>query len=118
MFGERARIIFDRVSIFISACFVVVFAMSSEIVTSRSFGFLLWRTVCYVAQNTRAVLTETFLDPPRVAHLFAPDLAEAGAMLETEGHEGHEKHNSNREHEGEAENDEGERRGGGHGRKV
>jgi hypothetical protein len=32
--------------------------------------------------------------------------------------EGHEKHNGNREHEGKAENDEGERRGGGHGRKV
>ena len=78
--------------------------MSSEIVTSRSFGFLLWRTVCYVAQNTRAVLTETFLDPPCVAFLVASDLAKAGAMLATEGHE---KHNSNREHEGEAEEDKG-----------
>ena len=89
--------------------------MSSEIVTSRSVGLLLGRTVCYVAQNTRAVLTETFLDPPCVAFLVASDLAKAGAMLETEGHE---KHNSNREHEGKAEDDEGERRGGGHGRKV
>jgi hypothetical protein len=115
MFAERARNIFDRVTIFISACLLGVFAMSSKIVTSRSFGFLLWRTVCYVAQNTRAVLAETFLDPPRVAFLVASNLAKAGAMLETEGHE---KHNGNREHEYKAENDEGERRGGGHGRKV
>ena len=89
--------------------------MSSKIVTGRSFGFLLWRTVCYVAQNTRAVLTETFLDPPRVALLVLPKLRETGAMLETEGHE---KHDGDSEHEGKAENDEGERRGGGHGRKV
>ena len=89
--------------------------MSSEIVTGRGVQILLRCAVCYVAQHTRAVLAETFLDPPRVAHLFAPDLAEAGAMLEAEGHE---KHNGNREHEYKAEDDEGERRGGGHGRKV
>ena len=70
--------------------------------------------VCYVAQHTRAVLAETFLDPPRVAFLVLSKLSKTGAMLEAEGHE---KHNSNREHEGKAENDEGERRGG-HGRKV
>ena len=90
--------------------------MSSKIVTGRSFGFLLWRTVCYVAQNTRAVLAETFLNPPRVALLVLSKLRKAGAMLKAEGHE---KHNGNREHEGKAEDDEGERRGhGGHGRKV
>ena len=89
--------------------------MSSEIVTGRGVQILLRRTVCYVAQNTRAVLAETFLDPPRVAFLVASNLAKAGAMLETEGHE---KHNGNREHEYKAEDDEGERRGGGHGRKV
>ena len=89
--------------------------MSSEIVTSRSVQILLGCAVGYVAQNTSTVLAETFLDPPRVALLVASDLAKAGAMLETEGHE---KHNSNREHEGKAEDDEGERRGSGHGRKV
>ena len=89
--------------------------MSSKIVTNRSVGLLLGRTVCYVAQNTSAVLAETLLDSPCVAFLVALNLAKTGAMLETEGHE---KHNSNREHEGKAENDEGERRGGGHGRKV
>jgi hypothetical protein len=115
MFAERARNIFDRVTIFISACLLGVFAMSSKIVTSRSFGFLLWCTVCYVAQNTSAVLTETFFDPPRVALLVLSKLRKAGAMLKAEGHE---KHNGNREHEGKAEEDEGERRGGGHGRKV
>ena len=115
MFAERARNIFGHVSIFISACLLGVFAMSSEIVTGRSFGFLLGRTVRYVAQNTSAVLTETFFDPPRVALLVLSKLRKAGAMLKAEGHE---KHNGNREHEGKAEDDEGERRGGGHGRKV
>jgi hypothetical protein len=67
MFAERARNIFGHMSIFISACLLGVFAMSSEIVTGRSFGFLLGRTVRYVAQNTRAVLTETFFDPCRDA---------------------------------------------------
>ena len=89
--------------------------MSSEIVTGRGVQILLRCAVCYVAQHTRAVLAETFLDPPRVAFLVASNLAKAGASLETEGHE---KHNGNREHEYKAEDDEGERRGGGHGRKV
>ena len=114
MFGERARIIFDRVSIFISACFVGVFAMSSEIVTGRASILALVHRVLCRAEYTRGLGR----DVPRPAArcvLVASNLAKAGAMLETEGHE---KHNGNREHEGKAENDEGERRGGGHGRKV
>ena len=89
--------------------------MSSEIVTSRDVGFLLGCTVGYVAQNTSAVLAKTFLNSSRVAFLVALDLAKTGAVLEAEGHE---KHNGNREHKRKAKDDEGERRGCGHGRKV
>ena len=78
--------------------------MSSKIVTNRSVGLLLGRTVCYVAQNTSAVLAETLLDSPCVAFLVALNLAKTGAMLEAEGHE---KHDGDSEHERKAEEDEG-----------
>ena len=115
MFAERARNNFDRVTIFNSACFLGVFAMSSEIVTSRDVGFLLGCTVGYVAQNTSAVLAKTFLNSPCVAFLVLSELSKTGAMLEAKGHK---EHNGNRKHERKAEKDEGERWGGGHGWKV
>jgi hypothetical protein len=108
MFAERARNIFGHMSIFISACLLGVFAMSSEIVTGRSFGFLLGRTVRYVAQNTSAVLAKTLLDSPCVAFLVLSKLRETGAMLEAKGHE---KHDGDCEHKRKAKDDEGKRWG-------
>lgn len=82
--------------------------MSSEIVTSRGVQILLGCAVCYVAQNTSAVLAKTFLNSSRVAFLVALDLAKTGAVLEAEGHE---KHDSDGEHKRKAKDDEGERWG-------
>ena len=70
-FAERARNNFEHASIFISACFLGVFAMSSEIVTSRGVQILLGCAVCYVAQNTSAVLAKALFYSPCVALLVA-----------------------------------------------
>ena len=114
MFGERARIIFDRVTIFYLACFVGVFAMSSEIVTGRGVGSC-FGAPCVMSRRIHARSWPRRSSTRLALRFGRVDLAKAGAMLETEGHE---KHNGNREHEYKAEDDEGERRGGGHGRKV
>ena len=76
---------------------------------------MLGGSVGYVTQNTSAVLAKALFYSPCVALLVAASFRETGAMLEAEGHE---KHNGNREHKRKAKDDEGERRGCGHGRKV
>lgn len=89
--------------------------MSSEIVTGRGVQILLGGSVGYVTQNTSAVLAKALFYSPCVSFLVALDLAKTGAMFEAEGYE---KHDGNREHKRKAKDDEGERRGCGHGRKV